>query len=238
MEGLTCQPIFSRSIFTWDQTRPIRRGFGAESVTSLAWLEEFAGIVVLLLPLIVDILDISDIFDKMAIANNETISAMTSKSFSEVPVPRYFPIRVGAQLREHMRALRKQAGLTQAQLGHRLGVGQARIAEIENNPAATSVEQFLRVLSTLGAGLVISTVESEPALPKEKPSMERKASRARVPAASRSRKLSGGSYLVSADPKATDMQAQLERLRELNPAAEVSVTSGRNFVIRAKKGTW
>lgn len=137
-----------------------------------------------------------------------------------------------------MRALRKHAGLTQAQLGHRLGVGQARIAEIENNPAATSVEQFLRVLSTLGAGLVISTVESEPALPKEKPSGERKASRARVPAASKSRKLSGGSYLVSADPKTGDMQAQLKRLRELNPAAEVSVTSGRNFVIRAKKGTW
>lgn len=184
------------------------------------------------------ILDISDIVSKLAQASNETVSVMTYKFSTEAAAARYFPIRVGAQLREHMRALRKRAGLTQAQLGHRLGVGQARIAEIENNPAATSVEQFLRVLSTLGAGLVISTFESEPAPSKEKLSRERKASRPRVPAAPKSRKVSGGSSLVSADPKAPNTQVQLKRSRELNPAAEVGVTTGRNFVIRAKKGTW
>lgn len=184
------------------------------------------------------LLDRSDTWRKLAKANNETVSVMANKS-SEGPVsPRHFPIRVGAQLREHMRALRKQAGLTQAQLGHRLGVGQARIAEIENNPAATSVEQFLRVLSTLGAGLVISTVESEPAPVKENPFGGRKAPRTRVPAASKARKLSGGSVLVSADKSAPDMRTQLKQLRELYSAPEVSVTSGRNFVIRAKKGTW
>ncbi|MGQ0622098.1 MAG: helix-turn-helix domain-containing protein [Panacagrimonas sp.] len=138
-----------------------------------------------------------------------------------------------------MRALRKQSGLTQAQLGHRLGVGQARIAEIENNPAAMSVEQFLRVLSTLGAGLVISTAESERASPEAKIlHPEKKTSRTRVPAASQKRKLSGGSHLVSADKRAPDMRTQLMRLRAPNLAAEVGVTSGRNFVIRPKTGTW
>lgn len=163
---------------------------------------------------------------------------MANKSSGESVSPRHFPIRVGSQLREHMRALRKQAGLTQAQLGHRLGVGQARVAEIENNPAATSVEQFLRLLSALGAGLAISTVESEPAPAKENPLGGKKAPRIRLPEVGKSRKLSGGSVLVSADKSAPGMRTQLKRLRELNPAAEVGVTSGRNFVIRAKKGTW
>lgn len=189
-------------------------------------------------PLPIYISDISDIVYKLVIPSNAIISDMSTKSTPESAASRYFPIRVGAQLREHMRALRKQAGLTQAQLGHRLGVGQARIAEIESNPAATSVEQFLRVLSTLGAGLVIATVESDAAPSNEKRPPQKKAPRTRAPAASKSRKLSGGSYLVSADPKAPDTQAQLKRLRERNPTGEVGVTSGRNFVIRPKKGTW
>lgn len=64
-----------------------------------------------------------------------------------------FPISISAQLREHLRALRKQGRLTQAQLGQRIGVSQARIAEIEANPGAVSVEQMLLLLSTLGASL-------------------------------------------------------------------------------------
>ncbi|MFJ3054657.1 helix-turn-helix transcriptional regulator [Herbaspirillum sp. NPDC087042] len=64
-----------------------------------------------------------------------------------------FPISISAQLREHLRALRKQQHLTQAQLGQRIGVSQARIAEIEANPGAVSVEQMLLLLSTLGASL-------------------------------------------------------------------------------------
>lgn len=163
---------------------------------------------------------------------------MTNISSEETAATRHFPIRVGAQLREHLRALRKQAGLTQAQLGRRLGVGQARIAEIESNPAATSVEQFLRVLSTLGAGLAITTVESDAAPSKETRPAEKKTPNVKSPSASKAKKLSGGPYLVSADRGTPDAQAQLARLRELNPTAEVSVTSARNFLIRPKKGTW
>jgi HTH-type transcriptional regulator/antitoxin HipB len=54
-----------------------------------------------------------------------------------------------------LRALRKQQGLTQAALGEKLGVGQARIAEIENKPGAVSLDQLMRVLSVLHASLVV-----------------------------------------------------------------------------------
>ena len=66
-----------------------------------------------------------------------------------------YPIRFPGQLREHLRALRKQRGLTQMQLGCKLGVGQARIAEIEANPGLVSVDQLMRLLSTLDASLVL-----------------------------------------------------------------------------------
>ena len=41
-----------------------------------------------------------------------------------------FPVRFPDQLRQHLRALRKRHGLTQAQLGALIGVSQARIAEM------------------------------------------------------------------------------------------------------------
>ncbi|WP_085316070.1 helix-turn-helix domain-containing protein [Derxia lacustris] len=66
-----------------------------------------------------------------------------------------YVIRLADQLRPHIRALRKQAGITQAQLGARLGLGQARIAEIEADPGVVSVEQLLRLLAALDAALVL-----------------------------------------------------------------------------------
>ena len=42
-----------------------------------------------------------------------------------------FPLRLPDQLKQHLRALRKERGLTQAQLGALVGVKQARIAGIE-----------------------------------------------------------------------------------------------------------
>jgi HTH-type transcriptional regulator/antitoxin HipB len=58
--------------------------------------------------------------------------------------------------------LRKKRGLTQAQLGAKLGVAQARIAEIERTPGAISVDQLVRVLSVLGATLVVRNAEAAP----------------------------------------------------------------------------
>jgi HTH-type transcriptional regulator/antitoxin HipB len=66
-----------------------------------------------------------------------------------------YALRFADQLRAHLRALRKQHGLTQAQLGQRLGLGQARIAEIEARPGLVSVDQLVQVLSALGATLVL-----------------------------------------------------------------------------------
>ena len=66
-----------------------------------------------------------------------------------------YPVRFPDQLRQHLRALRRARGLTQAQLGVLLGVSQARVAEIEAHPAAVSVEQLMRVLALLNVHLAL-----------------------------------------------------------------------------------
>lgn len=82
-----------------------------------------------------------------------------------------YAIRLADQLRAHLRALRKQRGLTQAQLGQRLGLGQARIAEIEAKPGLVSVDQLVQILSALGATLVLrelaESAASSPVLARE-----------------------------------------------------------------------
>lgn len=64
-----------------------------------------------------------------------------------------FPVVMPAQLSVHIRSLRKARGLTQAALGQRIGVKQARLAEIEKNPGAVSLDQLLQVLHALDARL-------------------------------------------------------------------------------------
>jgi HTH-type transcriptional regulator/antitoxin HipB len=76
-----------------------------------------------------------------------------------------YPIRLADQLKAHLRSLRKQRGLTQAQLGKRLGIGQVRIAEIEARPGLVSVDQLVKLLSALGAGLVVRDLEGGSAAP-------------------------------------------------------------------------
>lgn len=66
-----------------------------------------------------------------------------------------FYLRFAHQLKQHLRALRQARNLTQAQLAHKLGVGQSRIAEIESNPGVVSVEQLFKILAALGAELVL-----------------------------------------------------------------------------------
>lgn len=78
-----------------------------------------------------------------------------------------FPLHFSDQLREHLRALRKARGLTQADLGRLLGVGQARIAEIEANPGVVGLDQLMKLLSALDASLVLrdTAPPPRPALP-------------------------------------------------------------------------
>lgn len=66
-----------------------------------------------------------------------------------------YPIQSSGQLSAHLRSLRKSRGLNQLQLGAVLGVGQTRIARIERDPTAVSVEQFLALLGALGVQMVL-----------------------------------------------------------------------------------
>ncbi len=66
-----------------------------------------------------------------------------------------FPLRFAGQLQQHIRALRKARNLTQAQLAHKLGVGQSRMADIEANPSAVSVEHLFKILAALDVQLML-----------------------------------------------------------------------------------
>ena len=60
-----------------------------------------------------------------------------------------------AQLRAHLKSLRKTRRLTQTQLAKRLGVGQPRLAEIEKHPEAVSTAQLLDLLAALGVEVLL-----------------------------------------------------------------------------------
>lgn len=66
-----------------------------------------------------------------------------------------FIISTVDQLTDHLRALRKERGLTQAQAGGLIGVSQNRIADIERDPGSVSVAQMHRLLAALGGRLVL-----------------------------------------------------------------------------------
>ena len=70
-----------------------------------------------------------------------------------MPPPQATPIQTASQLSAHLKSLRKARGMTQAQLGLRIGVKQVRIADIERDPGAISVEQLLAIVHALGARL-------------------------------------------------------------------------------------
>lgn len=167
-----------------------------------------------------------------------------------------FPIHLTSQLREHLRALRKARGLTQAALGRLLGVGQARIAEIESNPGAVSVDQLLKVVSALRASLVLrgdvfdvtasrpDVVASPPPISVHKPREPAKQPPVNISPTGQwhvqpltgSGRRQAASVLASRTDVKTPSDAQA--LRQANPEADVTPTSRRNFVIRPKKGSW
>lgn len=161
-----------------------------------------------------------------------------------------FPIHLTSQLREHLRALRKARGLTQAALGRLLGVGQARIAEIESNPGAVSVDQLMKVISALRASLLlrddvtanqpdatVSPPASKPHKPAKQPSVNIPSTgQWRMQPLTGSGRRQAASVLASRSDAKTPSDAQA--LRDVNPNADVTPTSRRNFVIQAKKGSW
>jgi HTH-type transcriptional regulator/antitoxin HipB len=66
-----------------------------------------------------------------------------------------YPVQLVSQLQQLLKSLRKSRQMTQAELARRLGVVQSRIADIERDPGAVSVEQLLQVLAMLGAQVVV-----------------------------------------------------------------------------------
>lgn len=65
------------------------------------------------------------------------------------------PVKHPQQLAPLLRALRRQAGLSQADLAARLGVSHQAISQLEKQPERITVERLMRVLSALKVDLVL-----------------------------------------------------------------------------------
>ena len=59
-------------------------------------------------------------------------------------------VRTPQQLAPLMRAFRRQAGLSQAQLAERLGISRQAVGALERDPASASFERLMRVWAVLG----------------------------------------------------------------------------------------
>jgi len=81
-----------------------------------------------------------------------------------------YPVQLTSQLKQLLKSLRKSRQMTQAELAQRLGVVQSRVADIERDPGAVSVDQLLQVLAMLGAQVVVR--QTGQALPATKPTID------------------------------------------------------------------
>lgn len=66
-----------------------------------------------------------------------------------------FPVRTPEQLIPIFAAFRKRSGLSQAELAHRIGVGQQTVSQLERNPDKASVERLMRALAELDVELIL-----------------------------------------------------------------------------------
>jgi HTH-type transcriptional regulator / antitoxin HipB len=137
-----------------------------------------------------------------------------------------FPLRIPDPLKQHLRALRKSRGLTQGQLGALVGVRQARIAEIEANPGAVSLDQLTKVLAALGGTLHLHSAEGA--------GPERQVVPGAGPKALPS---TPTSVAKRASKKAADLVVSAPTGRR-GPARATKLAAVNGIVIRPKKGTW
>ena len=70
-----------------------------------------------------------------------------------------FIVRTTGQLPHLLKAFRKNAKLTQADLAVRLGVTQQTVSAMERNAKAMSAERLMRVMAILGGDVVLQTRE-------------------------------------------------------------------------------
>lgn len=59
-------------------------------------------------------------------------------------------VRTAQQLAPLMRAFRRQAGLSQAELAKQLGISRQAVGALERDPASASFERLIRVWAVLG----------------------------------------------------------------------------------------
>ncbi|MGY1410757.1 helix-turn-helix transcriptional regulator [Luteimonas sp. A611] len=64
-------------------------------------------------------------------------------------------IRTPQQLGPLLRALRKQAGLTQANVAGQLGVTRQAVSELENRPEAATFERLMKLCAVLGVEIAL-----------------------------------------------------------------------------------
>ncbi len=65
-------------------------------------------------------------------------------------------ITTSGQLGPFLKHLRAQRGLSQAQLGKKIGLSQERISRIESHPEAVTFDQILTLLMALEATLTVA----------------------------------------------------------------------------------
>lgn len=70
-----------------------------------------------------------------------------------------YPVKILSQLRPILKGFRKSRGLTQAALAEKLGITQQSYAQFEANPESGSVERLFKILSMLGAELVLKEAD-------------------------------------------------------------------------------
>lgn len=140
-----------------------------------------------------------------------------------------FALRIPDQLKQHLRALRKSRGLTQGQLGALVGVRQARIAEIEANPGAVSLDQLTKVLAALGGTLHLHSTEGAGAESQVVPGGG--------PKAPQSAPTSVAKRASKSSTKAVGQVVGAPMGRR-SPTRTTKPRSVAGLVIRPKKGTW
>jgi HTH-type transcriptional regulator/antitoxin HipB len=74
-----------------------------------------------------------------------------------------FILQTPMQFGIYLRSLRRTRGLTQRELGLRIGVTGARISEIENDSGGVGLTQILKILHILKARVVIQIQDEKPA---------------------------------------------------------------------------
>ena len=73
-----------------------------------------------------------------------------------------FTVRTTEQLPQLLKAFRKNAGLTQADVALRLGVTQQTVSALERNAETVSAERLMRLLNILGVEWVLRTRSASP----------------------------------------------------------------------------